>query len=351
MNIHEKYIKRCIEISKNGSVHAAPNPSVGCVIVHDNRIIAEGYTSPYGGNHAEVNAIKAVKDTSLLLKATLYVSLEPCNHFGKTPPCSDLIIQHKIPTVVVGCVDASKKVDGTGIQKLRDNGCEVIVGVLEAACIQSNIRFFTYHEKKRPYIILKWAESKDGFIDKIRTKDDAIQPNWITTNYARQIVHKWRAEEAAILVGTNTVLQDNPRLDVRSWEGSNPTRIILDRSLRIPATYNIYDGTVKTIIITEKAESSTNTMLYEHINFSKNLAQQICEILVKHKLQSVFIEGGKQTLQTFIDANLWDEARIFIGEPSFKKGLTAPKISGKLTYSDVIKKDALRIIENQTSDS
>ncbi len=348
MNIHEKYIKRCIELAKNGVVAARPNPSVGCVIVFEDRIIAEGYTSAYGGHHAEVNAINAVKDQILLKKATLYVSLEPCNHFGKTPPCSDLIVKSGIKKIVVGCMDPHSKVAGTGIEKLKRSGCEVLVGVLEGACIASNKRFFTIHTKNRPYIILKWAQTKDGFIDRIRHENDEIQPNWITNKHARQLVHKWRAAEASILIGTNTAINDNPQLDVRDWYGIDPVRIVLDRSLRIPKSYHIYNGKTSTIILTEKEpEQPSKEVTYIMLDFSKNIAEQLCEILFEHQLQSVFIEGGKKTLQTFIDANLWDEARVFVGDTVFGQGLEAPVISGKTVSENNIQSDMLRILYNE----
>ncbi len=349
MKIHEKYIKRCVELAKNGLISARPNPSVGSVIVYKKTIIGEGYTSAYGGNHAEVNAINAVVDKELLKDATLYVSLEPCNHFGKTPPCSDLIVKHGIKKVVIGCVDPFIKVAGAGIEKLKLSGCEVIVGVLEEDCIAVNRRFFTFHTKKRPYIILKWAETKDGFIDQIRNDDSELKPNWITGKYARKVVHKWRAEEDAILVGTNTAMNDNPKLDVRDWIGNSPMRIVLDRKLRIPKTHHIYNGTVKTIVLTESKKTSIGNVFFEEMNFSKNIPNEIISILNKYEIQSLFIEGGKQTLQTFIDAGLWDEARIFIGDISFKEGLKAPIISGKMIASKSIQSDLLRTVHNFNS--
>ncbi len=350
MKIHEKYIKRCIELAKNGLNSARPNPSVGSVVVHQNVILGEGYTSAYGGSHAEVNAIKAVSDKELLRQATLYVSLEPCNHFGKTPPCSDFIIKHGIKKIVIGCIDPFDKVAGAGIEKLKSNGCEVIVGVLEMECIAINSRFFTYHTKKRPYIILKWAETKDGFIDKIRNDDSPLQPNWITNVYARQLVHKWRAEEDAILIGTNTAIHDNPKLNVRDWSGRSPVRVVLDRALRIPKTHHIYNGEVQTIILTESKESSVDNVTFEEIDFSKNVPQQVLVVLKAYEIQSLFVEGGKQTLQAFIDSGLWDEARVFIGDVYFKEGLAAPSISGKEGRQNLIKKDLLKVIYNSNID-
>ncbi|MDJ0646732.1 MAG: bifunctional diaminohydroxyphosphoribosylaminopyrimidine deaminase/5-amino-6-(5-phosphoribosylamino)uracil reductase RibD [Flavobacteriaceae bacterium] len=346
MKIHEKYIRRCLELAKFGLGTTSPNPMVGCVIVHDDKIIGEGYTSVYGGNHAEVNAIRAVKDPSLLKDAALYVSLEPCNHFGKTPPCSDLIVKSGIKNVVVGCVDPFEKVAGKGIEKLKAHGCDVSVGILERACLEMNKRFLTFHAKERPYIILKWAETQDGFIDinrDVHSKNQA-KPNWITNQYSRQLVHKWRVEEDAILVGTNTVLKDNPKLNSRHWKGKNPVRVVLDRNLRVPTTYHIYNGEQKTIILTERESPSAENLFFEQLDFSKNLVRQICHVLYKHKLLSVIIEGGQQTLQAFIDAKVWDEARIFTGIDFFLDGISAPDITGKLISETEVQGDRLKTL-------
>jgi len=334
VNIHEKYIKRCIEIAKNGLGTARPNPMVGSVIVHEDVIIGEGYTSTYGGNHAEVNAIHSVQDKSLLKQATLYVTLEPCSHYGKTPPCSDLIITHNIPKIVIGCVDDNKKVAGQGIERLRKAGCHVIVGVLENACKEHHKRFLTFHNKKRPYVILKWAETKDGFIAPV--SKDTLQPVWITNEYSRQLVHKWRAEEQSILVGTQTVLDDNPSLTVRDWTGENPIRIVLDRKNKLTPNYKVFNNEAKTIIISDNPlkESSYNT------------AQHILNLLAENEITSVIIEGGGQTLQSFIDTNLWDEARVFVGDIFFKQGIEAPVLSGKLISEKSIKQDILKIYLN-----
>ena len=334
VNTNQKYIKRCIEIAKNGLSNAMPNPSVGAVIVYNDTIIGEGYTSAYGGNHAEVNAINSVKDKSLLAKSTIYVSLEPCSHFGKTPPCCNLIIEHNIPNIVVGILDSNKKVAGNGIKKLLEAGRNVTVGILEKECYQSNIRFFTFHEKKRPYIILKWAETLNGFIAP-ETRNDQ-KPVWITNEYSRQLVHKWRSEEQAILVGTQTVIDDNPKLDVRDWSGKNPVRIVLDLNNRIPKENHIFDNQQETIVISDK----------NNIN-KENLAQEIANLLFDKNIQSVIIEGGSKTLQTFIDANLWDEARIFVGNCTFEKGIKAPIL--KKMYqekSETIDTDKLLIFKN-----
>ncbi|NNK82552.1 MAG: bifunctional diaminohydroxyphosphoribosylaminopyrimidine deaminase/5-amino-6-(5-phosphoribosylamino)uracil reductase RibD [Flavobacteriaceae bacterium] len=333
MIIHETYIKRCIEIAKNGLGTTAPNPMVGCVIVVDNKIIAEGYTSPYGGNHAEVNALKAIKDKSLLEKATLYVTLEPCSHYGKTPPCSDLIIAHKIPNIVIGCIDDNPEVAGKGIKKLMDSGCNVTVGVLEAECKEHHKRFFRFHNKKRPYIILKWAETQDGFIAPLIKEKK--EPFWITNEYSRQLVHKWRTKEQAILVGTNTVVEDNPSLTSRVYNGKNPIRIVIDKNKILDKSLQIFDNASKTIVINK-----------HNTNFNKPLAQQICNLLYQENINSVIIEGGTKTLQTFIDENLWDEARVFIGNTSFKKGIKAPIFNNKQTEEYIIKKDLLKLYTN-----
>lgn len=330
MTTHETYIKRCLQIAKNGLGTTRPNPMVGAVIVYNDQIIAEGFTSPYGGPHAEVNAINAVKNQSLLAKSTIYVTLEPCSHFGKTPPCSDLIISHHIPNVVIGCIDDNPEVAGKGIAKLRASGCHVTVGVLENECKAHHKRFFTFHNKKRPYIILKWAETADGFIAPLAR--DEQKPVWITNPYSRQLVHKWRAEEQAILVGTNTVVADNPSLTVRDWSGENPIRVVLDKSSKLNMDYSIFNDDAKTIRITS-----------ETIDFEKPIASQIATLLHKENINSIIIEGGSQTLQTFIDENLWDEARIFIGKTEFKSGIKAPQFDGNLISETTIKNDTLKI--------
>lgn len=331
MKTHEKYIRRCIEIARNGLSAAMPNPSVGAVIVYDNKIIGEGYTSPYGGAHAEVNAIHAVKDKTLLEKATIYVSLEPCSHFGKTPPCCNLILDHKIPNIVIGTVDINSKVSGNGIKKLIEGGRNVIVGVLEKECIASNRRFFTFHQKKRPYIILKWAESQDGYIAP-KTKEEQ-KPVWITNVFSRQLVHKWRSEEQAILVGTQTVIDDNPKLNVRDWTGKNPIKVVLDQNNRIPIESEVLSN--KNIIISAS-----------DIDFSNTIAIQIAELLHINNIQSIIIEGGRQTLQTFIDENLWDEARVFKGTLFLGDGTKAPVLNSKIIEKHYILEDELLIFNN-----
>jgi len=361
----ERYIKRCLQIGKNGLGSTRPNPMVGAVIVHENTIIGEGFTSPYGGAHAEVNAVNAVKDKTLLEKSTFYVTLEPCSHYGKTPPCSDLIIRHNIPKVVIGCIDDNPQVAGKGIEKLKASGCEVIVGVLEDQCKAHLKRFFTFHNKKRPYIILKWAETRDGFIAP-NTKT-AQNPVWITNAYSRQLVHKWRAEEQAILVGTTTIIDDNPSLTVRDWTGQHPTRVVLDKDSKLTKSMTVFDGSSKTIIISQDKVKRThegegwsisppiNAQIYlnEHLseapinwNFETEIAKQICDVLHKNNINSVIIEGGAKTLQTFIDEGLWDEARVFTGQATYTNGTKAPKLQGKLMSQQHILDDLLSIYKN-----
>ncbi|MHB1196908.1 MAG: bifunctional diaminohydroxyphosphoribosylaminopyrimidine deaminase/5-amino-6-(5-phosphoribosylamino)uracil reductase RibD [Lutibacter sp.] len=349
MNIHEKYINRCIQLAKNGLGFTYPNPLVGSVIVLNDKIIGEGWHQKAGEPHAEVNAINSVKDKSLLKNATIYVNLEPCSHYGKTPPCANLIVENGIKKVVIGSVDANSKVSGNGILHLQNNGCDVIVGVLEQECLNLNKRFFTFHNKKRPFIILKWAETQDGFIDILRDVTFEKSPNWISNAYSQQLVHKMRAEEQAILVGTNTALNDNPKLNARNWFGLDPIRIVLDRSLKIPFHYNLYDGSVKTIVFTEKLpnKSVNENTHFEQIDFSKNLVEQICAILYHHEIQSIIIEGGAQTLQTFIDENLWDEAFVFVGNTKFKNGLKAPELKKTLSEIREISDDDLKIYVNR----
>ena len=342
----------------------APNPMVGCVIVHDKKIIGEGFTSPYGGAHAEVNAINSVKDQSLLHAATLYVTLEPCSHFGKTPPCVDLIIHHKIPKIVIGTIDTHSKVSGQGIEKLKAADCEVIVGVLENKVKKHHKRFFTFHNKKRPYIILKWAESHDGFIAP-QTKSEQ-KPVWITNELSRQLVHKWRTEEQAILVGTNTVIEDNPSLTVRDWTGKNPVRVVIDKDLKLASKYKVFEKNAEVIVFCDEndklpkhdglkegwsihppmPELYNGSFIIIDWNSKSNIAQQICNNLFNSNINSIIIEGGRQTLQTFIDENLWDEARIFTGTAAFTTGTKAPKILGTLVSDEKIIDDSLKIYIN-----
>ena len=347
MNTHEKYIKRCIELAQNGFGTTYPNPMVGSVIVYEGKIIGEGWHKKAGEPHAEVNAVNSVKDKSLLKKATIYVSLEPCSHFGKTPPCCDLIIANKIPNVVVGTVDPNEKVAGRGIKRLIENGINVTVGVLEDECNELNKRVFTFHQKKRPYIILKWAESRDGFLAPEKEINQERKPIWITNQYSRQLVHKWRSEEQAILVGTQTVIDDNPKLNTRDWSGNNPVRVVLDQNNRISKDNFVFDDTVKTIVFTKSENNlSTENTIFEKIDFNEKMVSQILDVLYQHQIQSIIIEGGRQTLQSFIDSDLWDEARIFIGTTIFGKGVKAPIIQKSNIFKTTIQNDELLYIIN-----
>ena len=335
-----------MQIAKNGIGTTRPNPSVGAVIVYQNKIIGEGFTSPHGENHAEVNAINAVENKSLLKEATIFVTLEPCSHFGKTPPCADLIVKHQLKQVVIGCLDSNSLVAGKGVSHLENAGINVIVGVLETECRMHHKRFFKVQENKRPYIILKWAETKDGFVAPIAKNE--IKPIFISNTYSQQLVHKLRSAEHAILVGTNTVLADNPKLNIRSWSGENPVRVVLDNTLRIPKNSNILDGSAKTIVITatrDKNIVSSKNLIFEEIDFSKNIAKQVCEVLSKYHIQSLIVEGGTQTLQTFIDEKLWDEAMVFVGNTSFVKGVKSPIIT-KEFKEEFIESDVLKRYTN-----
>ena len=345
MHSHEYYMNRCIQLAKNGLGTTYPNPLVGSVIVYNNKIIGEGWHKKAGEAHAEVNAINSVKDKSLLSKATIYVSLEPCSHFGKTPPCCDLIIANKIPNVVIGTIDPFAKVAGTGIKRLIENNSNVTIGILEKECNELNKRFFTFHQKQRPYIILKWAASKDGFIAP-STKEQK-KPVWITNSYSRQLVHKWRAEEQAILVGTNTVLEDNPKLDARDFKGKNPTRITIDKNNAITNDFHVKDDSILTYIFTENNYlTNSKHIIYEKTIFDNNFLVNLTDNLHKKEIQSILIEGGAKTLQTFIDANLWDEARVFTGKIQLKKGINAPILNSVAEHAISIMEDKLKLFRN-----
>lgn len=335
---------RCLELAKKGIGFTRPNPSVGAVVVCENKIIGEGYTSSCGGNHAEVNAIQSVKNEKLLKKATLYVTLEPCSHHGKTPPCSDLIITKGIKHVVIGCIDSNSLVAGKGIKKLKNAGCKVELGILEEECKHHHRRFFTFHTKKRPFIILKWAETQDGFI--APAYKDSQAPIWITNKFSRQIVHQKRAEEHAILVGFNTVLQDNPRLTTREFSGNNPIRIVVDKNLELSKKLHVFDDQSNTIVVNSKVTTRNQNIYYEKINFKNSLVQELCDLLYKREIQSVIIEGGTKTLQTFIDSGIWDEATIFIGQKAFKSGVKSPTFKGKLIAEENIMRDSLKMYVN-----
>jgi len=347
MSTEEKYIKRCIELARKGAGYVSPNPMVGCVIVHNGEIIGEGFHQKHGEAHAEVNAINAVKDQLLLKESTIYVSLEPCAHYGLTPPCSDLIVLKQIPKVVIGSIDPFAKVAGKGIERLKNAGIEVTTGVLKDECDELNKRFFTFHQKKRPYIFLKWAQTLDGFIDIDRTAEDFGEPTWITGNEALLRVHQMRAEEDAIMVGTNTAEKDNPSLTVRHCEGKNPLRIVLDKDLRLPSKLNLFDNSTKTLVFNSiKNELNGNTEFVQ-IDFSKNLLEQILDTLHQQNVLSLIVEGGKQLLETFISENLWDEAHVYTGNKYFKNGIPAPLLTGKPNLTEKIQQDSLDIFRNK----
>ena len=323
MTTDEKYIRRCIELASNGLCNAAPNPMVGAVIVHNGKIIGEGYHARCGEGHAEVNAIRSVKDESLLKESTIYVSLEPCSHYGKTPPCADLIISKGIPRVVVGCIDPFSQVSGRGIRKLRDAGIDVTVGVLEDECKNLIRRFVTFNTQKRPYITLKWAESADGFIDINRENGSPVVLSTLITS---MYVHKQRAEHKAILVGRKTALLDNPSLTTRNWYGANPLRLVIDRTLSLPSNLRLFDHTTPTLVFTEKEKPGKENLEYITLDFSKDILPQILTVLYERKIQSLLVEGGTTLLQSFIDSCLWDEMFVEHSEKVLGEGMESPVI-------------------------
>jgi diaminohydroxyphosphoribosylaminopyrimidine deaminase/5-amino-6-(5-phosphoribosylamino)uracil reductase len=339
-HIDEIFMRRALELAELGRGSVSPNPLVGSVIVHDSKIIGEGWHKKFGEPHAEVNAVNAVNDKSLLRKSTLYVNLEPCSHTGKTPPCADMLIANGIQKVVIANLDSNPLVSGDGVRKLRSSGIEVTSGILDKAGHELNKRFFTFMEKQRPYIVLKWAETADGFIAR-----ENYDSKWISNEYSRQIAHKWRSEEDAILVGAKTAAHDNPQLNVRDWSGRDPVRIVLDRFLRLDKKLNVFDKKQKTILYNVlKHEEHSNLILarVEDEDFISNVVTD----LFKRNIQSLLVEGGATTLNLFIEHNLWDEARIFQSPRLFEKGIAGPTIRGKLHESHSIQSDALRIIYN-----
>lgn len=345
MQEHRYYIKRCLDLAALGAGKVSPNPMVGSVIVHNKKIIGEGWHEQYGKAHAEVNAINQVlekykNDAAQLLKeSTIYVSLEPCAHFGKTPPCADLIIAHHIPKAVIACRDPFTSVDGKGIERLQAAGVEVIEGVLENEALHLNRRFFTRIKKQRPYIILKWAETADGFF-----APDKPEQQWISGQQAKQLVHRWRSEEDAILIGKNTALIDNPKLNTRLWSGKSPKRIILDRNLDLTADLNIFDQSVETIVLNEvNTDIQGNTKYIALESFDFYLAESIVYQLYLFDIQSVIIEGGAKTLDLFIKAGLWDEARVFVSKAKWGSGLNAPSFKFASEEKLILGEDTLSI--------
>ncbi len=341
MQNDEFFMQKCLDLAKKGIGAVSPNPMVGSIIVYNGEIIGEGYHQEYGSHHAEVNAINSVKDKSLLKKSTLYVNLEPCAHFGKTPPCSNLIIENKIPKVVIGCIDTFSEDSGKGIERMQNAGIEETTGVLEKESRKLNKRFFTFHEKKRPYIILKWAESKDGFI----APENQTKAFWMTSDESKKLVHKWRSEENAILVGRITAEKDNPSLTVREIEGKNPIRIVIDKDLKLSTDLNLFNSESETFIFNQLKMEENNSTNYIKTDFN-NLIENILEELYKQNIQSIIIEGGTKTLQSFIDKKMWDEARVFTTNKELKDGVKAPQVNREIVVGSEVGGDKLNIIKN-----
>ena len=343
MSADELYMQRCLELAALGAGYVSPNPMVGAVLVADGKIIGEGYHQRYGEAHAEVNAIQNVLSNypnaeALLQQSTMYVSLEPCAHFGKTPPCSDLIVKYQIPKVVIGCRDANAEVNGKGIYKLQAAGIDVIEGVLNQKCLSFNKRFFTRIGKQRPYIILKWAQTADGYF----APEQGQQ--WISSEASKKLTHRWRSEEDAVLVGYRTALNDDPQLNVREWTGRNPKRIVIDRSLSLPKTLSLFDQSQETLVFNAvKTEIDSQIKYLELENFDTLLPQSICYQLYLMDVQSLIIEGGAQTLELFIQAGLWDEARVFTGAQIWGKGIKAPLLNAEPAEQQNIDTDQLTI--------
>lgn len=335
----ELYMRRAIELAEWGSGKVSPNPMVGCVIVYNETIIGEGFHQVYGGPHAEPNAINSVANQDLLSESTVYVSLEPCAHWGKTPPCANFLVEKKVKKVVIGAIDSNPLVGGKGIQIIKEAGIEVVTGILEKDVREQNRRFFTFIEKKRPYIILKWAQTKDGFVAR-----ENFDSKWISNQYSRQLVHKWRSEEDAILVGTSTTKYDNPQLNVRDWDGRNPVRIVLDRNLSLDRSLHLFDNSQPTICYNEVKSESSDNLEWIHLLSGFGVGE-VLEDLYQRKIQSLIVEGGAKVLKSFIENELWDEARVFTGQVQFGKGISAPLIKGKLLSESEIMGDRLAVWE------
>ncbi|MBN1143083.1 MAG: bifunctional diaminohydroxyphosphoribosylaminopyrimidine deaminase/5-amino-6-(5-phosphoribosylamino)uracil reductase RibD [Bacteroidales bacterium] len=339
-------MNRCLDLAAQGLGHTAPNPLVGSVVVCNNRIIGEGYHRQIGGPHAEVNAVNSVKDKNLLGKSVLYVNLEPCSHTGRTPPCADMIIRAGIPEVVIGTVDPNPLVSGKGIAMLEQAGVSVVKGVLEKECINLNRRFFGFHMHNRPYVVLKWAQSADGFIDVIRKKNTPAQPTWISNEISRMLVHKWRSEEQSIMVGTRTAELDNPRLNVREWPGKSPIRVVIDRNLSLPKDLHVFDNTNRTLVFNTLRDCNEGLTTFVKIDFSHHMLNQALNYMYNHEIQSVFVEGGRMLIDSFIQEGLWDEARVFKGKILFGGGVGAPVIPFVNPEEIHIREDALMLYRN-----
>jgi len=350
---------RCLELAKQGISYVAPNPMVGAVLVYNGKIIGEGFHQKYGGPHAEVNCINSVReqDKDKISGSVLYVSLEPCSHFGKTPPCTDLIITNKILEVIIGCRNPFKEVDGKGIEKLKATGVKVIYGILEKECQQLNKRFFTFHTKHRPYIILKWAETGDGFIStspqpspKERAFEDSANTRLLISNeQTNRLVHKWRSEEASILVGTNTALLDDPELTTRNWNGPSPIRLVVDMDLKLPSTLKTFNDKQRTIIFNTLKHEEQDNLVYYQVTEDVSLVHQIVNALYQLSIQSVIVEGGARLLQSFIDEEMWDEARIIKNEELIiNNGLAAPELEIKNADEEIkILDDSIKIYNHE----
>ena len=336
------FMQRALELAQLGLRNVSPNPMVGCVIVHNDEIIGEGWHQEYGQAHAEVNAVNSVADLNKLKESAVYVTLEPCAHHGKTPPCADLLVQHQVNKVIIACTDPNPLVGGKGIERLKDAGIEVIKGLLEPEAVLLNRRFFTYLSKNRPYVILKWAQTANGYT--ARTNYDS---KWISNEFSRKLVHKWRSEEDAIMVGTNTARYDNPTLNVRDWTGKDPIRIVIDKNLNLNNELNLFTTEQPTICYNCKNNKVEGNTTYVKIDDRANFLEQILNDLKDREIQSVFVEGGSQLLKSFIEQNLWDEARIFTGDIMFDDGIVAPTIEGKLISKEDIMGDDLRILRNE----
>ena len=328
--IDEKYMRRCLQLARNGWAGAPPNPMVGAVIVCDGRIIGEGCHLRCGEAHAEVNAVRSVADLSLLRRSTIYVSLEPCAHYGKTPPCADMLVEAGIPRIVIGCQDPFAQVAGRGIRKLRDAGREVTVGVLEAECRQLIRRFVVFHTCRRPFITLKWAESADGYIDLCRTGG---RPVALSSPQTMMLVHKLRAEHSAIMVGRRTALLDDPSLTVRQWCGRSPVRVVLDRDLTLPPSLHLFDGSVPTLVFTSRQHDPLPGVEYVQIDYACEVLPQVLAALHARGLQSLLVEGGSRLLQSFLDAGLWDEIRVEEAPVRLGGGVPAPRTDIRMPFS------------------
>ncbi len=342
----EKYIRRCIELAKNGLGTTYPNPLVGAVIVHDNKIIGEGWHRKSGEPHAEINAINSVKDFSLLPESDIYISLEPCSHFGKTPPCASRIVELNFKRAIIGSIDPSEKVNGKGTEIIKNAGIEVITGILENECEELNKRFFTFHLKKRPYILLKWAETLNKKMD---NGTDRTEPFWISNKYSLQNTHLIRSQEQSILVGKNTALIDNPYLTCRTVKGTNPLRILKDKNREVPSSFHIFNEEAPTFIFNEKLDSKKDNLEYIRIDFSQDIIPQIMNNLYLRDIQSVMVEGGRKTLQDFIDRNCWDEAMITTSDSLVEKGTCSPALFGKITKQHYIGNNLITCIKNTSS--